>query len=90
MASDTERPTTFAPFRACRAIASPRRIFCGQKKSGAAAPHSKISVLSVQSVVKLWRLTQNALQSASLLRAQFDQGDILRDLLIHVISAIYG
>jgi hypothetical protein len=27
------------------------RVICGQKKSGAAAPHSKTSVLSVQSVV---------------------------------------
>jgi hypothetical protein len=32
------------------------RVICGQKKSGAAAPHSKTSVLSVSSVVKLFRL----------------------------------
>ena len=32
------------------------RVICGQKKSGAAAPHSKTSVRSVSSVVKLlWR-----------------------------------
>ena len=29
------------------------RVICGQKKSGAAAPHSKTSVLRVQSLVKI-------------------------------------
>src|SRR5436190_18295683 len=46
------------------------RVIRGQKKSGAAAPHSKISVLSAQSAVKSgWRLTQNALQLSRLVAA---------------------